>query len=472
MQKSGVKGTGKDGDSSVAATAATMLVLGQPPPTAPHNNQLLTIEWSMMDKSRFIPLSMLSSFSVRCLLYPLTLVKTRIQVQKRNGSSDEYRGLVDACRRITKEEGVKGLYRGFWVGAFQVVSGVGYIATYESVRHALTMGGIRDGQVKALAGGGCASLVGQTIVVPSDVVSQHLMMLRSRQSSKQTPQSGTASNSNADVKHNSENHKHWGTNNVWTKGEPHNVVTANGIKESRLGNESSDVVSRERVGGQHGRDFNSFPIRGEESKSTSKNSTSGYGYISSRGTPEENWGGRGSGYSTNNARASNVDNGGLLIETQGRTRFQITADIVKQIYARDGFRGFYRGYGASLCTYVPNSALWWSFYHFYQDKLSALLPPWVSHLFIQCISGTLGGFTTTIITNPVDIVRARLQVQRLDSMHQTFQILWSEEGMRMFTKGLSARLVQSAVFSSSIILAYESIKRISVKDEYRHLITW
>lgn len=32
----------------------------------------------------------------------------------------------------------------------------------------------------------------------------------------------------------------------------------------------------------------------------------------------------------------------------------------------DGIKGFYRGYWASLSAYVPNSALWWGFYHFYQ----------------------------------------------------------------------------------------------------------
>lgn len=41
-----------------------------------------TIEWDMMDKTKFLPLSMLSSFCVRCALYPLTLIKTRLQIQK------------------------------------------------------------------------------------------------------------------------------------------------------------------------------------------------------------------------------------------------------------------------------------------------------------------------------------------------------------------------------------------------------
>lgn len=45
-------------------------------------NYVSTIEWDMMDKTKFFPLSMLSSFCVRGSLYPLTLIKTRLQVQK------------------------------------------------------------------------------------------------------------------------------------------------------------------------------------------------------------------------------------------------------------------------------------------------------------------------------------------------------------------------------------------------------
>lgn len=42
----------------------------------------------------------------------------------------------------------------------------------------------------------------------------------------------------------------------------------------------------------------------------------------------------------------------------------------------------------------------------------------------------------------------------------------------MFFKGLSARLVQSAVFSFSIILGYETIKRVAINDQYKHLVRW
>lgn len=307
---------------------------------------------------------MLSSFSVRCALFPLTVIKTQLQVQFKN---DVYKGMIDCGCKIYKAEGVRGLYRGFWISSFQIVSGVFYISTYEGVRHILTQRGSGD-KVKAVLAGGAASLVGQTIIVPFDVISQHIMVL--------------------------------GMN-------------------------------------AHGQQINPLGIQITAKKS------------------------------------------------------ELAVRIAREIFKRDGVTGYYRGYTASLLAYVPNSALWWGFYHVYQglirinshwisftifefllDELIKVLPSNVSHLLIQCIAGAFGGFTTTIITNPLDIIRARLQVQRLDSFSRAAMELWTEEKFRMFFKGLSARLVQSAAFSFSIILGYETIKRISVEEQYKHMVRW
>uniref|UniRef100_A0A069DS21 Putative mitochondrial carrier protein n=1 Tax=Panstrongylus megistus TaxID=65343 RepID=A0A069DS21_9HEMI len=312
---------------------------------------LRTIEWEMMDKWKFFPLSMLSSFSVRCSLYPLTLIKTRLQIQKHDSM---YSGLLDAGNKIYRAEGISGLYRGFWVSSIQIFSGVCYIATYESSRHLLKQYDVSS-SVKTLLSGGAASLVGQTIIVPFDVISQHLMFL--------------------------------------------------GLADCRNGGKM--VIN---------------PL-------------------------------------------------GLTVDPS-RSKFRTTIDIAQIIYKTDGIRGFYRGYVASVCTYVPNSALWWTFYHFYQDQLYQIFPANVSHLLVQCFAGTLGGFTTTLITNPMDTIRARLQVERTNSFFKTLRGLWIEEGFWMFSKGLSARLVQSVCFSFSIILGYETIKRISVKDEFKNKVKW
>ncbi|CAB3242615.1 unnamed protein product [Arctia plantaginis] len=326
--------------------AATMVET--PPP------QLITnIEWEMMDKSKFFPLYTLSSFTVRCALYPLTLIKTQIQVQRKR---DAYKGITDAFTKIYANEGVSGLYRGFWLSSFQIISGIFYISTYEGVRHELGKYDVSP-KMKSFIGGGCASIVGQTIIVPFDVLSQHLMVL---------------------------------------------------------------------------------------------------GLVKGKGM-------------TRNTQMNPL---GLDLDKR-MTKAALAREVAVRVYQLHGPLGYYRGYGASLAAYVPNSALWWALYTAYQDELLKIAPTWMSHLLIQCVAGTFGGFTTTILTNPLDIVRARLQVEGVGSMRQVFRSLWAEEGLvGLYLKGLSARLVQSACFSFSIILGYETIKRVAVSAEYRQRVRW
>ena len=208
-----------------------------------------TIEWHMMDKHKYIPLNMFSSFLIRCILYPLTVVKTRIQVQKRKAV---YSGTYDAFSKSIKTEGYKSLYRGFWISSVQIVSGVFYVTTYENTRHFLHSLNVTNSNVKALAGGAAASLVSQTLLVPTDIISQHLMVL--------------------------------GQKHITECGKKHYIVNP------------------------------------------------------------------------------------LEIDMTTKSRWRKTVDITRAIYRNDGIRGFYRGYFVSISTYVPNSAMWWMFYHFYQGK--------------------------------------------------------------------------------------------------------
>lgn len=301
--------------------------------------RIVTIEWNMMDKEKFFPLSMASSFSIRCVLYPFTVIKTRIQIQRQK---TVYSGTLDAFRKTLRHEGLAGLYKGFWINTIQLVSGVFYVTTYENVRHVLAeRSTVKSNQLRALVAGGCASLVGQTIIVPFDVISQHLMVMGQR-----------------------------------------------------------------------------------------------------------------------------LVNNPLGVDAHAN-KFGLAMEVTRKVYVRDGLRGFYRGYFASLCTFVPNSAFWWSFYHLYSDNLVVIFPTWVPQIAIQCIAAPLSGVTSSLLTNPLDIVRARLQINMVGSFMQTFRILWKEEHMSIFTKGLSARLVQSVAFSIMLIFGYETVKRWSLKDEYK-----
>jgi len=365
-----------------------------------------TVEWEMLDKRKFFPMSMMSSFTVRCFLYPLTLIRTRLQVQK---GKEMYSGTYDAGRKILQNEGIRGLYRGFFVSAFQIVSGLCYVSTYEGVRHTLEHNNVTNTKVKAFVGGGCASIVGQTIIVPFDVISQHMMLIGLVEKG--------ASNTAAKVNSSS---PQLVSNAGTISGEPSSNSTMNNLKETVTSNPKSSIAA-----------------------------------------------------SATKGRALSFVNP-LGIQTEGRSKGQIARDITVAIYKKDGIKGYYRGYFASICTYVPSSASWWTFYQFFQDIYGAIIPVQdigLPNTVLQCGAAMSSGCATCIITNPLDLVRTRVQVQRR-SFPETAKKLWRQERFKIFTKGLSARMTSSVIYSVAIIFGYETVKKYSVLEEYKSRVLW
>lgn len=71
------------------------------------NSDLCTL--NPQHTGKFIGYSLLNSQLTRTILYPLLVVKTRLQVQKQ---TTVYTGSLDAFKKIYKNEGLRGLYRG------------------------------------------------------------------------------------------------------------------------------------------------------------------------------------------------------------------------------------------------------------------------------------------------------------------------------------------------------------------------
>lgn len=95
---------------------------------APKTSNISDIRWSMIDKRRYFPLTVTNMFFVRSLLYPLTLVRTRLQVQ---AGKSLYTGTFNALQTIIRYEGFLALYKGFWINSFQLFPHVLYITSYE-----------------------------------------------------------------------------------------------------------------------------------------------------------------------------------------------------------------------------------------------------------------------------------------------------------------------------------------------------
>uniref|UniRef100_W5NMC4 Solute carrier family 25 member 44 n=1 Tax=Lepisosteus oculatus TaxID=7918 RepID=W5NMC4_LEPOC len=142
------------------------------PPSLSSEGGVPIIEWQHLDKRRFYALGVAMALLVRAAVYPLALIRTRLQVQR---GSALYAGTADAFVKIVRREGPGGLYRGFLPNSLTLLAGQGYVTAYELTRQ---LAGRHTGSnaLKSLLAGAAASLVSQTLTVPIDVVSQHLMM--------------------------------------------------------------------------------------------------------------------------------------------------------------------------------------------------------------------------------------------------------------------------------------------------------
>ena len=80
----------------------------------------------------------------------------------------------------------------------------------------------------------------------------------------------------------------------------------------------------------------------------------------------------------------------------------------------EGFGGLFRGYAVSLLTYGSNSGLYWMFYSMYTEIVEKYLPDFESRVREPMrigMSGVSASMTACMLTNPLDVIRTRLQLQ-------------------------------------------------------------
>uniref|UniRef100_A0AAY4EP96 Solute carrier family 25 member 44 n=1 Tax=Denticeps clupeoides TaxID=299321 RepID=A0AAY4EP96_9TELE len=292
------------------------------------------IEWEDLDKRKFYSFGVFMTMSIRATVYPATLIRTRLQVQK---GKSLYSGTFDAFFKILRAEGVRGLYRGFMVNTFTLISGQAYITTYELVRKYVSIYS-KDNTLKSLVAGGSASLVAQSITVPIDVISQQLMM----------------------------------------QGQ-----------------------------GEHLTRFKVKPNTGA---------------------------------------------------AKHKVTFGQTRDIIRQIFAADGLCMSESPCCKCLMFFRPGSS-------HHPKQLSKMAPGDCPHLVLQAMAGPLAAATASTVTNPMDVVRARVQVEGRSSVIKTFKHLIAEEGFWGMTKGLSARIISSTPTAIVMVVGYETLKKLSLRPE-------
>ncbi|KAJ6843327.1 solute carrier family 25 member 44-like [Iris pallida] len=162
----------------------------------------------------------------------------------------------------------------------------------------------------------------------------------------------------------------------------------------------------------------------------------------------------------------------------GYAKYNGGLDVASKILKSDGIRGLYRGFGLSVMTYSPSSAVWWASYGSSQRIIWRLLghgndqketvPSTWKIVGVQATGGIVAGAVASCVTTPLDTIKTRLQVMDITQRQTAGQVvkrLILEDGWKGFYRGLGPRFLSSSMWGTTMIIAYEYLKRACAKVE-------
>lgn len=139
----------------------------------------------------------------------------------------------------------------------------------------------------------------------------------------------------------------------------------------------------------------------------------------------------------------------------------------------EGLRGFFSGFGATALRDAPNAGLYVLFYEMLKPQLSSLVTPDPSSgnsagkmqaamaSSVNFGAGMLAGGACSVISNPFDAVKTRIQLQP-----QLYRNIWhawykmvTHEGVRSLWDGLLLRMSRKALSSALAWTVYEELIR-------------
>jgi solute carrier family 25 protein 38 len=147
----------------------------------------------------------------------------------------------------------------------------------------------------------------------------------------------------------------------------------------------------------------------------------------------------------------------------GRPEYHSVMMAAKDVVRLNGLRGLWSGWGAVILRDAPYSSLFLSLY----GSLKREIRPRVSNETIaHSISALTAGAIACTVTQPFDMVRARMQLEPThykNTLHSLKRII-SEEGFRALTTGFVPRLARKSVSSMVAWTLFDKLNRPSRKD--------
>lgn len=133
----------------------------------------------------------------------------------------------------------------------------------------------------------------------------------------------------------------------------------------------------------------------------------------------------------------------------------------RDIISREGFKGFFSGFGATAVRDAPYAGLYVVFYEASKKRLNANIDVSSTGIAaaLNASSGVVAAGLATAITNPFDAVKTRLQLMpaKYGNMVRATRMILKEDGLKAFFDGLGLRMGRKAISSALAWTVYEEL---------------
>ncbi|AQZ13098.1 RIM2 (YBR192W) [Zygosaccharomyces parabailii] len=150
---------------------------------------------------------------------------------------------------------------------------------------------------------------------------------------------------------------------------------------------------------------------------------------------------------------------------QAGVHFKETFGILGSVYRQEGFTSLFKGLGPNLVGVIPARSINFFTYGTTKDIYSRYFNNGQEAAWIHLMAAATAGWTTSTVTNPIWMIKTRLQLDKAGKRKQ-YKNSWDcirsilrNEGIRGMYKGLSASYLGSVESILQWIL-YEQMKRV------------